>query len=233
MKFLFTFCITLFIALTSLASKQVPSPFYNQFNKIDENNATVFWSLKNNDGAQSVVVRYRTEIDDKYKQRKKDWFYSEELPVSTTKYTISDLKDVEKYVWQVGVVESGKDIQSAEWSSKKKFKTKRAFGIMQILIMIGALGLFMYGMKVMSEGLQQNAGNKLRKMLGSITSNRLSGVLTGFGITSIVQSSSVTTVMTVSFVNAGLLTLTQSAGVMLGGQYRNNNHGMASCYFWI
>jgi phosphate:Na+ symporter len=71
-------------------------------------------------------------------------------------------------------------------------------------------------MKVMSEGLQQAAGSKLRNLLGSITSNRVKGVLTGFGITSIVQSSSVTTVMTVSFVNAGLMTLVQSAGVMMG-----------------
>jgi len=71
-------------------------------------------------------------------------------------------------------------------------------------------------MKIMSEGLQQAAGSKLRNMLGSITSNRVKGVITGFGITSIVQSSSVTTVMTVSFVNAGLLTLKQSAGVMMG-----------------
>ena len=68
----------------------------------------------------------------------------------------------------------------------------------------------------MSEGLQQAAGARLRSMLGSITSNRFKGVLTGFGITSIVQSSSVTTVMTVSFVNAGLMTLRQSAGVMMG-----------------
>jgi phosphate:Na+ symporter len=71
-------------------------------------------------------------------------------------------------------------------------------------------------MKIMSEGIQQAAGSKLRQMLGSITSNRVKGVLTGFGITSIVQSSSVTTVMTVSFVNAGLMTLRQSAGVMMG-----------------
>ncbi len=68
----------------------------------------------------------------------------------------------------------------------------------------------------MSEGLQQAAGSRLRNLLGSITSNRVKGVLTGFGITSIVQSSSVTTVMTVSFVNAGLMTLVQSAGVMMG-----------------
>jgi len=68
----------------------------------------------------------------------------------------------------------------------------------------------------MSEGLQQAAGSKLRSMLKAMTSNRIKGVLTGFGITSIVQSSSVTSVMTVSFVNAGLMSLKQSAGVMMG-----------------
>ncbi|MCB0477123.1 MAG: Na/Pi cotransporter family protein [Crocinitomicaceae bacterium] len=102
------------------------------------------------------------------------------------------------------------------WSDKGKFKTDRAWGLMKVLVLIGALGLFIYGMKVMSDGLQQASGSGLRKMLGSITSNRVKGVLTGFGITSLVQSSSVTTVMTVSFVNAGLLTLTQSAGIMMG-----------------
>ncbi|MBL4863162.1 MAG: Na/Pi cotransporter family protein [Crocinitomicaceae bacterium] len=102
------------------------------------------------------------------------------------------------------------------WSAEAKTKTKRGWGISKLLILIGSLGFFIYGMKLMSEGLQQAAGNRLRQMLGSITSNRVKGVLTGFGITGIVQSSSVTTVMTVSFVNAGLMTLRQSAGVMMG-----------------
>ena len=88
--------------------------------------------------------------------------------------------------------------------------------ISSALNILGSLGVFLFGMKVMSEGLQQAAGGRLRSMLGSITSNRVKGVFTGFGITSIVQSSSVTTVMTVSFVNAGLMTLRQSAGVMMG-----------------
>ncbi|PHR23218.1 MAG: Na/Pi cotransporter [Fluviicola sp.] len=102
------------------------------------------------------------------------------------------------------------------WSAKAKGKTKRGWGIAKLLILIGALAFFIFGMKLMSEGLQQAAGSRLRSMLGSMTSNRFKGVLTGFGITSIVQSSSVTTVMTVSFVNAGLMSLRQSAGVMMG-----------------
>ncbi|MAE14166.1 MAG: Na/Pi cotransporter [Crocinitomicaceae bacterium] len=87
---------------------------------------------------------------------------------------------------------------------------------MKFLILLGSLGLFIFGMKIMSDGLQRTAGEKLRRMLGSITSNRFKGVFTGFMSTSIVQSSSVTTVMTVSLVNAGLINLRQSAGVMMG-----------------
>ncbi|NNC82508.1 MAG: Na/Pi cotransporter family protein [Flavobacteriales bacterium] len=87
---------------------------------------------------------------------------------------------------------------------------------MKLLILLGALGLFIFGMKIMSDGLQRASGRKLRQMLSSITANRVKGVITGFFSTAIVQSSSVTTVMTVSLVNAGLLNLRQSAGVMMG-----------------
>ncbi|MDR2470892.1 MAG: Na/Pi cotransporter family protein, partial [Treponema sp.] len=80
----------------------------------------------------------------------------------------------------------------------------------------GSLGLFLYGMKVMSDGIQQAAGQRMQKALSFMTGNRLSAVLTGFGVTAIIQSSSATTVMVVSFVNAGLLTLTQAIGVIMG-----------------
>lgn len=90
------------------------------------------------------------------------------------------------------------------------------FPFFDILTIIGSLGFFIYGMKVMSEGLQKAAGDKLRYVLGSMTKNRYLGVMSGFLITALVQSSSATTVMTVSFVNAGLLSLVQSAGIMMG-----------------
>ena len=90
------------------------------------------------------------------------------------------------------------------------------FGIIEFLNLIGSLGFFIYGMKIMSEGIQKAAGSRLRQILGVMTQNRYFGVFTGFLITAIVQSSSVTTVMTVSFVNAGLLSLIESAGVMMG-----------------
>ncbi|TXB64748.1 Na/Pi cotransporter family protein [Vicingus serpentipes] len=90
------------------------------------------------------------------------------------------------------------------------------FGIIEILKLIGALGFFIYGMKIMSEGIQKAAGSGMRKILSTMTKNRYMGVLTGFLVTCLVQSSSASTVMAVSFVNAGLLSLVESAGIMLG-----------------
>jgi phosphate:Na+ symporter len=90
------------------------------------------------------------------------------------------------------------------------------YGFIDFLKLIGSLGLFLYGMKIMSEGLQKLAGNKLRNILSAMTKNRMMGVLTGLLITTLVQSSSATTVMVVSFVNAGLLSLIQSIGVIMG-----------------
>ena len=90
------------------------------------------------------------------------------------------------------------------------------FSLIDTLTLLGALGFFIYGMKIMSEGIQKAAGNKLRQILSAMTKNRFFGVFTGFLITALVQSSSATTVMTVSFVNAGLLSLVESAGVMMG-----------------
>lgn len=84
------------------------------------------------------------------------------------------------------------------------------------LMIAGGLAFFIYGMKVMSEGIQKVAGSRLREILKAMTSNRLAGVGTGFLTTSIIQSSSATTVMVVSFVNAGLLSLRQSIGVIMG-----------------
>ncbi|MDD3195729.1 MAG: Na/Pi cotransporter family protein [Paludibacter sp.] len=90
------------------------------------------------------------------------------------------------------------------------------YSFFDFLTLIGALGLFLFGMKTMSEGLQKAAGNKLRSILTAMTRNRFTGVLTGVLITALIQSSSATTVMVVSFVNAGLLNLLQSVTVIMG-----------------
>ena len=85
-----------------------------------------------------------------------------------------------------------------------------------IFTLLGALGMFLYGMNLMSSGLQKAAGDRLRGFLSSMTSNPFKGVLTGLGVTTVIQSSSATTVMVVSFVNAGLLTLAQAISVIMG-----------------
>ena len=90
------------------------------------------------------------------------------------------------------------------------------YSIYDLLKLFGSLALFLYGMKIMSEGLQKLAGDKMRRILTAMTTNRVTGVLTGVLITALIQSSSATTVMVVSFVNAGLLTLAQSIGVIMG-----------------
>ena len=90
------------------------------------------------------------------------------------------------------------------------------FGFTDFLTLLGALGLFLYGMKVMSDSLMILAGNQMRRILASTTSNRFFALLTGFFITAAIQSSSATTLMVVSFVNASLLTITEAVGVIMG-----------------
>ena len=90
------------------------------------------------------------------------------------------------------------------------------YSFINFLSLIGAVCLFLYGLKVMSEGLQKAAGNRLRAILSSMTRNRWTGLLTGMAITALIQSSSASTVMVVSFVNAGLMKLAESVAVILG-----------------
>lgn len=91
-----------------------------------------------------------------------------------------------------------------------------SYTLLDFLGLLGAVGLFLYGMKVMSEGLQKAAGDRLRNILSAMTRNRFTGTVTGFFITALIQSSSASTVMVVSFVNAGLMTLAQSMAVIMG-----------------
>ena len=199
--------------------------------KEGEESAKIVWSLDHalyahlKERNAKLIITYNTKLG---KERHSeglsgsDWKFTEPIDLEEISYKIEDLGGSENYLFKVGFTKEGslkenkKNKSKMIWSEEAKCKTERGWGIGKLLILIGSLGFFIYGMKLMSEGLQQAAGAKLRSMLESITSNRFKGVLTGFGITSIVQSSSVTTVMTVSFVNAGLMTLRQSAGVMMG-----------------
>lgn len=206
--------------------------FVNVSVKEGEESATIYWSLNHDayaylkENNAKLVITYNTSIG---KKRKKegmsggDWMYTKPIDLDSNRYVLSNLTGNEHYYFKVGVAKDGSATMSVKddkdamvWSEEVDCETERAWGIAKFLMLLGALGFFIYGMKIMSEGLQQAAGNRLRAMLGSLTSNRFTGVLTGFGITSIVQSSSVTSVMTVSFVNAGLMSLRQSVGVIMG-----------------
>lgn len=90
------------------------------------------------------------------------------------------------------------------------------FGIVEILKLVGSLGVFLFGMKLMSEALQKVSGSKLRSILAAMTSSKIKGILSGALITAVIQSSSATTVMLVSFVNAGLINLVESIGIIMG-----------------
>ena len=81
---------------------------------------------------------------------------------------------------------------------------------------VGGLGMFLYGMNAMADGLQKSAGHRMQQLLGALTKNRLMGVILGAGITAIIQSSSATTVMVVGFVNAGIMNLGQAVGIIMG-----------------
>ena len=205
--------------------------FENLEVKSGEESAKITWSINYevarqlSDNDMLAVISYNTDIGKKRAKKGmegSDWMYTEPFPLTKNKYEVKGLIGNEKYHFKVGFspkgkIEENKTNKSAMvWSTAKNTTTGRGWGLAKLMILIGSLGFFIYGMKLMSEGLQQASGSMLRSMLGSITKNRIKGVLTGFGITSLVQSSSVTTVMTVSFVNAGLMSLRQSAGVMMG-----------------
>ena len=205
----------------------------NSFNNLTaksiEEGFKLSWGINYDDydafKGKNLIIKYNTKIGSKRNKKGfegSEWKYSETFSSSKTNFEIIDLYGNEKYEAYLGLIVNSEiknlDPKNYEivWSKKVKVKTLRGWGIMKFLILLGSLGLFIFGMKIMSDGLQRTAGEKLRRMLGSITSNRFKGVFTGFMSTSIVQSSSVTTVMTVSLVNAGLINLRQSAGVMMG-----------------
>ena len=89
-------------------------------------------------------------------------------------------------------------------------------GITEILMLMGGLALFLWGMDAMGDGLEAACGDKMKSILEKLTSNRIIGVLVGAGITAVIQSSSATTVMVVGFVNAGMMTLTQALWIIMG-----------------
>lgn len=150
------------------------------------------------------------------------WTHGDYFDVAEFKYELVGIAQGESYKVKVGLVKTGDAVNpkfnqpNEIWSKTNDFSIDSLFGIFDLFVLIGALCFFIYGMKVMSEGIQKLAGNSMRKILSTLTTNRFAGVFTGFSTTALIQSSSATTVMLVSFVNAGLLSLTQSIGVVMG-----------------
>lgn len=241
MKLHYTFLKSLFITLfstltvvnTSFSQEDISASelIENISSSSDVNEATISWNVKYDKFPlnRNFIIRYleenKTKID-----LNPNWKYTIVIPSSENHFTLREnILPKEKYAFQIGILPENSTAQSIDeidsktitWYKSKSFSTNRGWSlnnglIMRILMLLGALGLFIYGMKTMSEGIQKAAGNRLRQILGSMTSNRIKGIFTGFLTTSIVQSSSATTVMVVSFVNAGLLNLRQSIGVIMG-----------------
>lgn len=217
-------------ALLSILSFAAPSkeinPIQNLTVKTTEDTAVLRWNMNYDDVLEnsydSLIIKYTTELNAKYNRG--EWQYTPPFSSKKTSYKIYGLELGESYVFQVGFTKDAKgrslEVLAQEnqlkWSENQYGEMPVPWGILKILIIVGSLGFFIYGMKIMSEGIQKAAGNKLRQILGAMTSNRFKGVFTGFVTTSLVQSSSATTVMVVSFVNAGLLTLVQAVGVIMG-----------------
>ncbi len=229
-RFLNKILFFIFTAFATLSFSQKQENVIENINSsVDVNNVTVQWNVKYDKLPlrKKLVIRYLPENLTKM-DLSPDWNYTPLFSSDSTHYELKNLKAAEKYAYSLGVVEDStitkidkKSAQNVNWHKTKTVETKRGWTmstglIMRILMLLGALALFIYGMKIMSEGIQKAAGENLRKILGSMTSNRFKGILTGFLTTSIIQSSSATTVMVVSFVNAGLLSLRQSIGVIMG-----------------
>jgi phosphate:Na+ symporter len=196
--------------------------------KGDVGTAKITWNIRYDQVPESgkLIIRYLESNLTKL-NADPDWKYTEPIDPKQTSYELSGLTVNEKYKFAIGYIDTTESLLSAprtlpiDWTKAKSFSTERGWSlgtglIMRILMLLGSLALFIYGMKIMSEGIQRAAGQKLRDILGKVTSNRIKGIFTGFLTTSIIQSSSATTVMVVSFVNAGLLTLKQSIGVIMG-----------------
>lgn len=192
--------------------ENVPLLINNILSSPKEEGFEVSWMLDYDKYQELKKKGYTISIKYDLKKKKSGWKTVRDIPLNETNYTFEKLSGGETYAFSIGASNGKEEF----WSDINTVTTEKGWGLFRLLVLIGSLGMFMYGMKIMSEGLQRAAGARLRHLLGSMTSNRLKGVLTGFGVTALVQSSSVTTVMTVSFVNAGLLTLTQSVGMMMG-----------------
>lgn len=197
--------------------------------------ADVSWSLdyKVVNEIDKVVIRYKQKL-----LKSDPWKYIT-VDAKEVNFKVKDLIGGLEYKLELGVSKNGKlesDIpvesnENISWTKEYKFKPASPYSWYSFIVMIGALGFFIYGMKIMSDGIQKIAGDKMRQILSRMTSSRVGGVFTGFAVTSVIQSSSATTVMVVSFVNAGLLTLIQAIGVIMGANIGTTVTGWLVSFF--
>lgn len=181
---------------------------------VNEDRVLITWGVDTAtiDYHENLIIRYqRSSV---FATEGEVWQASDTVPVTRGFYEIKNLHPSTTYIYQIGHLPKGET--KYKWTPTLKFETKMPWGPTRLLFVIGALSLFIFGMKTMSEGIQSSAGIHLRQILESMTRSRIIGVLSGLLLTAVLQSSSATTVMTVSFVNAGLLSLGQSAGIMMG-----------------
>lgn len=187
----------------------------------------------------AVVVKYVSQPDF-IENEHTSWNYSEAIPMEQRGSIVFEkLAGDDVFYYMLALVKKGHPVAPStidEWSSMHFYETDERWGLssgifLQILALLGALGLFIYGMKIMSEGIQKALGKSLRHFIGGMSSNRANGIFFGFLTTSILQSSSATTVMVISFVNNGLLNLKQSIAVIMGANIGTTITAWIIAYF--
>ncbi|MCH2213760.1 MAG: Na/Pi cotransporter family protein [Flavobacteriales bacterium] len=214
-KILILLCLCFSQAITLAGQEEFVPELHGAY--VDEERVNIGWKVdcSADKVPEQVVVRYNRSAV--LANEGEIWLFTDTVSFLEGSIPLKELFSASSYIYQVGFIYQESDGSSAtSWTNRERFGTKMEWGFTRFLLMIGSLCLFMFGMKTMSEGIQAGAGAKLRGILGLMTKNRFTGVLTGFSLTGLFQSSSATTVMTVSFVNAGLITLTESAGIMMG-----------------
>ncbi len=153
----------------------------------------------------SIVVRYKT-IADSY------WNILDTLPIDQTKLLLEIPVNKEEYYIQIGITNA----KNSVYTEAIKYENDSNWGLLQWLKLLGSMGLLLYGMKILSDSTQQLSGTRLRNFMESLTANPFKSILTGLGITALIQASAVTVIMTSSFTGAGLISLRQAAGVIMG-----------------
>ena len=190
------------------------------------NGIEIFCDLSPSEEEASLyyIIKYISQ-QDFISKKVPEWKYSKPIPIVGERILLQNVDNNKPYLFSMAIINKSITEDSyhniGNWSGLHIYKPDARWSInsgivIHILVLLGALGLFIYGMKIMSDGIQKGTGRMLRKLIGGMTSNKANGIFYGFLTTSLVQSSSAITVMVVSFVNNGLLNLKQSIAVIIG-----------------